>query len=55
MDNIDFKSVRGLDGVKDASVEINGIKLNIAAVNGLSNMSKILDDIRNGENPIPFY
>ena len=45
LENIDFESVRGLDGVKEASVEINGNIINVAVVNGLKNAKHLLDNI----------
>lgn len=43
--NIDFEAVRGLDGVKEASLEINGNIINVAVVNGLKNAKHLLDNI----------
>jgi len=40
--------VRGLAGVRDATVVINGTSLNIAATSGLGNARKVVDDIRKG-------
>lgn len=47
--NLDFKAVRGLDGVKKAEIHIEGIKLRIAVVNGLGNFKKLLEtsDLKN--------
>ncbi len=54
MENIEFTPVRGLQGVKEAEVTITGIKIRVAAVSGLKNISLILDKIRNGENTWQF-
>ena len=47
-------SVRGLDGVKEAKVEVNGTTLGVAVVNGLGNAAKLLDQIRAGRNDLHF-
>ncbi|MBN1478735.1 ferredoxin [candidate division KSB1 bacterium] len=54
MDDIDFRPVRGLHGVKEADVKINGIELRVAAVSSLRNIKPILDSIRDGETPYHF-
>ncbi len=47
--NIDFTEVRGIEGVKEATIDIEGIKVNIAVAHGLSNARVVLDRVRNGE------
>jgi iron-only hydrogenase group A len=54
LDSMDFKAVRGLDGVKEASVDINGTILRVAAINGLKNVRDIMDQIRNNTSPYHF-
>ena len=41
--NVDLEVVRGLDGVKEASVDLNGTTLNVAVANGLANAREVLD------------
>ncbi|WP_346869580.1 NADH-dependent [FeFe] hydrogenase, group A6 [Clostridium sp. UBA5119] len=45
LEELDFKSVRGLDGIKEASLVIDGNTINIAIVNGLANAKNLLDNI----------
>ena len=47
----EFKAVRGYEGFKEATVEINGQPIKVAAVNGLSNARKIMEDIKAGTSP----
>ena len=54
MDQIEFSSVRGLAGVREATVTINGLALRVAAVSGLKNVDKFLEGIRNGNSPYHF-
>ncbi|MEG0132820.1 MAG: NADH-dependent [FeFe] hydrogenase, group A6 [Clostridium sp.] len=45
LDNLDFKVARGLEGVKEASLVIDGNTINIAIVSGLSNAKYLLDNM----------
>lgn len=42
---IDFKQVRGLDGVKEANVKVADTKMRIAVVNGIGNVEPIIENI----------
>ena len=44
--SIDFKEVRGMDGVKTATIDIKGVKVNIAIAHQMDNVRKVLDMIR---------
>jgi len=46
---IDYKPVRGLDGIKEAEVDVGGIKLKAAICSGLGNARKLLEKIKAGE------
>ncbi|NMC51734.1 2Fe-2S iron-sulfur cluster binding domain-containing protein [Candidatus Kuenenbacteria bacterium] len=43
---IEFKDVRGDQGIKEAAVNLAGTKLKVAVVNGLGNARRILESIR---------
>ncbi len=45
LEDLDFKVVRGLEGVKEASVTIDGNVINVAIVNGLTNAKNLMDNI----------
>jgi NADH-quinone oxidoreductase subunit G/NADP-reducing hydrogenase subunit HndD len=47
-------AVRGLEGVKEAQVQIDGITLNVAVVSGLGNASRLLEQIRAGKKQLHF-
>lgn len=49
LDDVDFKVVRGLDGIKEAKVIIKDMEVKAAIVSGLGNARKLLNKIRNGE------
>lgn len=49
LQEIDFTGVRGLDGIKEAAVNINGLELHVAVCSGLGNARKLLEKIQKGE------
>jgi len=44
-----FNAVRGMQGLKEAEVEIDGRPVRLAVVNGLANAKAVAESIRNGE------
>ena len=52
---IEFAEVRGLDGVKKATIDIKGTKVNVAVAHQMGNVEKVLNEIRedkkNGVKP----
>lgn len=49
LENIDFSSVRGLDGIKEATVNIKGMDVNIAVASSLGQAKKLMDKVVSGE------
>ena len=47
---IDFHELRGLEGIRSATIDIDGIKINIGIAHGLSNARKLLEQIERGES-----
>lgn len=47
--SLDFEEVRGLEGIKEATVDLNGIKLKVAVAHTLGNARRILEAIRAGK------
>lgn len=45
----EFHEVRGLDGLKEVSVNLNGKTIRLAVVNGLNNTKLLLEKIKSGE------
>lgn len=54
LDQPKLQKLRGLKGVKEAQVEIDGMKLGVAVVSGLANAARLLDEIRDGREDIHF-
>jgi iron-only hydrogenase group A len=52
--NLDFEDVRGLNGVKEASVNLPGITVKVAVAHGLANARDLLDQLRSGEKEYHF-
>ncbi|MBE3585206.1 MAG: iron hydrogenase small subunit [Thermoanaerobacter sp.] len=52
--SLDFVEVRGLEGVKEASVNLAGTELKVAVAHGLGNARKILDAVVNREREYHF-
>jgi len=48
-ENIEYKAVRGIEGVKVAEVEVPGLTIRAAVAHGLGNARKLMDQIRAGE------
>lgn len=49
LEEVEFEDLRGLKGIKKATVNIDGRDVNIAVANGLGNTRKLLEKLRNGE------
>lgn len=52
--NVNFYEVRGMEGVKEASVNVAGIDLKVAVAHSLGNARKVLDAIKSGEKEYHF-
>ena len=51
---IKFEAVRGMKGLKEASLEIAGKELKVAIASGMKNAKVLLDQIREGNSPYTF-
>ncbi len=54
LEKIDIEPVRGMDGVKTATVDVNGLEVKVAVAHGLGNARKLLDEVREGKSPYHF-
>lgn len=54
LDELKVQAVRGLEGVKEAQLKIDGIEVNVAVASGLANAARLLDDIREGRRRLHF-
>lgn len=46
---IEFTAVRGVDGIKEATYDVNGLEVKIAVASGLKNAHDLLVKVQNGE------
>ena len=52
--NVEFDAVRGVQGIKEATVKVGDTDVNVAVVHGLGNARKVLDSIKAGEKNYHF-
>ena len=53
-DLYDLQPVRGIDGLREASLEIQGMTINVAVVHGTANVRKMIERVRSGEKEYHF-
>ena len=46
---VEFEQVRGLDGIREATIDLNGFDLKVCVVNTLANARIVMDKLRAGE------
>lgn len=54
LDNIEYGAVRGIDGIKTAAIEINGMTIRAAVAHGTANAAALLDRIKSGQEQYDF-
>ncbi len=50
LNNVDFKQLRGMDGIRHATIDFDGTPINIGIAHGLGNARSLLESIRNGDS-----
>ena len=50
LEKVEFNELRGMEGLRKASVDFDGMKLNIGIAHGLGNARKLLEDIKSGKS-----
>ena len=54
LEPIEFSPCRGLEGIKEATLKINGVTYNFAMCSGMKNAKILLEQIKNGESKYDF-
>ena len=54
LENVDFTAVRGVEGIKEATVQVGDLPVSVAVAHGTGNASKLLDMIKSGEKNYTF-
>ncbi|NLL04721.1 MAG: 2Fe-2S iron-sulfur cluster binding domain-containing protein [Clostridiaceae bacterium] len=49
IENVEYEQVRGVEGIKEASIQVGDLTLKAAVAHGLGNARKLLDRIKAGE------
>ncbi len=52
--NLNVEAARGLKGVKEARLHIDGLEVGVAIVSGLANAGRLLEELRRGRNDLHF-
>lgn len=50
MKDISFHSVRGYNGLREATIKIEDLELQVAIIDGISNAKKVLEEVKNGNS-----
>ena len=50
LDNVDFEGVRGIENLKEATIDVDGFELKVAVAHGLGNARKLMNEIRAGKS-----
>ncbi|MFZ1288628.1 MAG: NADH-dependent [FeFe] hydrogenase, group A6 [Melioribacteraceae bacterium] len=54
LENLELLDIRGMQGIKESSIKINDLVINVAVVNGIGNIKPILEQIENGTSKYHF-
>ncbi len=54
LEDVDFTAVRGIEGVKEAEVDLNGKVVKVAVAHGTGNAKALLDSVKSGEKSYDF-
>ena len=52
--NFEYQSVRGLEGIKEATINVAGMDVKVAVAHGTANAAKLLEQIKSGEKTYHF-
>lgn len=50
LEKVDFEELRGLDGIRHAEIDFDGLTLNIGIAHGLGHARQLLNDVRDGKS-----
>ena len=54
LEKVDFEAVRGTEGIKEATIKVGDLDVNVAVAHGTANAAKLLDSVRSGEKAYHF-
>jgi NADP-reducing hydrogenase subunit HndD len=50
LEKVDFKELRGFENIRHATIDFDGLPINIGIAHGLGNARKLLEDIKEGRS-----
>ena len=50
LEKLEFSNLRGMDGIRSATIDFDGLPLNIGIAHGLANARKLLNEVREGRS-----
>ena len=50
LESVDFKQLRGLEGIRSATVDFGGLDIKIGIAHGLGNARKLLEEVKSGKS-----
>jgi len=54
LEDVNLKMVRGMNGVKEADIDLKGTTVKVAVAHGMANARKLMEQIQAGESPYHF-
>lgn len=51
LQKVDFEELRGLDGIRSATIDFDGTPVKIGIAHGLGNARKLIEEVKNGTSP----
>ncbi|MGE5423500.1 MAG: NADH-dependent [FeFe] hydrogenase, group A6 [Ignavibacteriales bacterium] len=54
LENVNFTAVRGMEGIKEAEVDLDGTVVKVAVGHSLGSARKLMDQVRAGQSPYHF-
>ncbi|ADQ40791.1 hydrogenase, Fe-only [Caldicellulosiruptor acetigenus I77R1B] len=54
LENVEITQVRGLEGIREAEIDVGSMKIKAAVAHGLANAKKLLEMVKNGEKEYHF-
>jgi NADH-quinone oxidoreductase subunit G len=54
LENIDILPVRGLKGIRAATIDVGGLKVQVAVAHGLGNARQLMEEVKTGKSPYHF-
>lgn len=52
--DVNFKNIRGLQGIREAEIDLNETPIRVAVAHTLKNARKLLEEVENGSSPYTF-